>query len=128
MAVSVVCEVNAKNIGEAFAVLSGKPVYGVSSGRRSVTIFTTDGDAPQILSRLHDISSFKAVSHRENVAMIQVSDPDFIDSPGGISRISNAMSQAGINIIEVTTSKATINVFIEEKEIKRAREAIENVA
>ena len=127
IAVSIVCEVNAQNIREVFSVLSNKPVYGVSSGRKSVTIFTTDGDVAQILNQLHSIRDFKAVSHRENVAMIQISDPDFIDSPGGIAKISNALSQAGINIIEVTTSKATINVFIEENEIKRAKEAIENV-
>ena len=127
IAVSIVCEVNAQNIKEVFSVLKEKPVYGVSSGRKSVTVFTTDGDVSQILNQLHSIKDFKAVSHRENVAMIQISDPDFIDSPGGIAKIANALSQAGINIIEVTTSKATINVFIEEKEIKRAKEAIENV-
>jgi aspartate kinase len=127
IAISIVCEVNAQNIKDVFSVLSKKPVYGVSSGRKSVTIFTTDGDVAQILQQMHSVRGFKAVSHRENVAMIQISDPVFIDSPGGIAKISNALSQAGINIIEVTTSKATINVFIEEKEIKRAREAIENV-
>jgi len=127
IAVSIVSEVNGQNIREAFSVLSKKPVYGVSSGRKSVTIFTTNGDIVQILNQLHGIEGFKAVSHRENVAMIQISDPAFIDSPGGIAKISQALSQAGINIIEVTTSKATINVFIEEKEIKRAKEAIENV-
>ena len=127
IAVSIVCEVNTQNIREVFSVLREKPVYGVSSGRKSVTVFTTDGDVAQILNQLHSIKDFKAVSHRENVAMIQISDPDFIDSPGGIAKIANALSQAGINIIEVTTSKATINVFIEEKEIKRAKEAIKNV-
>jgi aspartokinase len=50
----------------------------------------------------------------------------FIDSPGGIAMISSALSQASINIIEITTSKATINVFIEEKQLKCAKEAIEN--
>jgi aspartate kinase len=127
IAVSIVCEVNAQNIREAFSVFSKKPVYGISSGRKSVTIFTTDGEVAQILNHLHSIRDFKAVSHKEHVAMIQTSDPDFIDSPGGIAKISNALSHAGINIIEVTTSKATINVFIEENEIKRAKEAIENV-
>ena len=127
IAISVVCEVTAQNIRNVFSVLSKKPVYGVSSGRKSVTIFTTDGDVAQILNQLHSVGGFKAVSHRENVAMFQISDPDFIDSPGGIAKISNGLSQAGINIIEVTTSKATINVFIEENEIKRAKEAIENV-
>jgi len=127
IAISIVCEVNAQNIRNVFSVLREKPVYGVSSGRKSVTIFTTDGDVAQILNQLHNIKGFRALSHRENVAMFQISDPDFIDSPGGIARISNALSQAGINIIEVTTSKATINVFIEENEIKRAKEAIGNV-
>jgi aspartokinase len=50
----------------------------------------------------------------------------FIDSPGGVAMISNALSQDSINIIEITTSKATINVFIEEKQLKCAKEAIEN--
>jgi aspartate kinase len=127
IAISIVCEVDAQSIRDVFSVLSKKPVFGVSSGKKSVTVFTTDGDVGKILNQLHSVSEFKAVSHRENVAMIQISDSGFIDSPGGIAKISNALSQAGINIIEVTTSKATINVFIEEKEIKRAKEAIENV-
>ncbi|MGD0644287.1 MAG: ACT domain-containing protein [Candidatus Bathyarchaeia archaeon] len=127
IAISVVCSVNAENITDIFSVLSKKPVYGVSSGRKSVTIFTAGNDATQILNKLHGIKGSKAITHRENVAMVQISNPIFIDSPGGIARISTALSQAGINIIEVTTSKATINVFIEESQIKRAKEAIENV-
>jgi aspartokinase len=76
---------------------------------------------------MHSISGFKAVSHRENVAMIQISHPTFIESPGGVAALSTALSRKGINIIEVTTSKATINVFIEENQLKRAKEAISNV-
>jgi aspartokinase len=37
------------------------------------------------------------------------------------------VSRSGINIIEVTTSKATINVFIEENQLKKATEAINHV-
>jgi len=127
IAISVVCDVNAENIKDIFLALSKKPVYGVSSGRKSLTIFTEDGDVAQVLNKLHGIKGSKAITHRENVAMVQISNPVFIDSPGGIAEISTALSQAGINIIEVTTSKATINVFIEESQIKRAKEAIENV-
>jgi aspartokinase len=77
---------------------------------------------------LHNINGFKAISHRENAGLLQVSDPTFIDSPGSVARISTALSRAGINILEVTTSKATINVFIEGDKLKSAREAIENVS
>ena len=127
IAFNVVCEVNAKNISEVFLSLSQKPVYGVSSGSRSITVFTSDGDIADIVRKLHSIAGFKAVSHRENVAMLQVRHPTFIESPGGVAALSMALSRQDINIIEVTTSKATINVFIEENQLKRAKEAISNV-
>jgi aspartate kinase len=127
LAINVVCEVNSENLGEIFAVLHQNAVYGVSSGRKSITVFTSDGNVHMVISRLHSLKGFKAISHRENVAMLQISHPVFIDSPGGVAKISSALSQQGINIIEVTTSKATINVFIEENQLRRAKEAINNV-
>jgi len=127
IAINVVCKVNAENISEVFLALSQKPIYGVSSGSRSITVFTSDGNITEVIRKLHSTPGFKAVSHRENVAMLQVRHPTFIESPGGVAALSTALSQKGINIIEVTTSKATINVFIEENQIKRAKEAIRNV-
>jgi aspartate kinase len=127
LAINVVCEVNAENLREIFGVLSQNPIYGVSSGRKSLTVFTSDGNVNKVIDRLHTVEGFKAISHRENVAMIQINHPMFIDSPGGVARISSALSRGGINIIEVTTSKATINVFIEESQLKRAMEAISDV-
>jgi aspartate kinase len=127
LAINVICEVNAENLREIFAVLSQNPIYGVSSGRKSLTVFTSDGNVNTIMNRLHSVKSFKAISHRENVAMVQINHPMFIDSPGGVARISSALSRESINIIEVTTSKATINVFIEESQLKRAMEAIGDV-
>ena len=127
LAINMVCEVNAENLREVFSVLSQKPIYGVSSGRRSITVFTSDGNVAEVVNKLHNVATFKAVSHRENVALLQVSHPMFIDSPGGVARISSALGEQGINIIEVTTSKATINVFIEENQLRKEMEAISNV-
>jgi aspartate kinase len=124
LAINVVCEVNAQNLQRVFSVLSQKPIYGVSSGKRSLTVFTSDSNVREVLNKLHAIEGFMAISHRENVALLQVSHPMFVDSPGGVARISSTLSQSGINILEVTTSKATINVFIEEKQLKKATEAI----
>jgi aspartate kinase len=127
LAINVVCEVKTENLKAIFQALSQNPVYGVSSGRNSITVLTSDGNVNEVMNRLHRTQSFKAISHRENVAMLQISHPIFIDSPGGVAKISSALSQQSINIIEITTSKATINVFIEESQLKRAREAINNV-
>jgi len=127
LAINVVCEVNTENLKAIFQALSQNPLYGVSSGRKSITVLTSDGNVNDVINRLHRTQGFKAISHRENVAMLQISHPMFIDSPGGVAKISSALSQQSINIIEITTSKATINVFIEESQLKRAREAINNV-
>jgi aspartate kinase len=127
VAINVVGEVSAENLSALFSELRQKPIYGVSSGKRSITIFTSDGSIHGIVNALHSIPVFKAVSHREKVALLQTSHPLFVDSPGGVARISTALCEAGINILEVTTSKATINVFIEESQLKRAMEAIRNV-
>ena len=127
LAINVVCEVNAENLREVFSVLRRNPIYGVSSGRKSITVFTSDGNVNKVINRLHSVKGFKAISHRENVAMLQINHPTFIDSPGGVAKISSALSQEGINIIEVTTSKATINVFIEENQLRKAKEAIGDV-
>lgn len=127
LAINVVCDVNAENLKEVFSALSPKQIFGVSSGRQSITVLTTDGDVAQVITKLHSVKSFKAVSHRENVAMLQISHPTFVDSPGGVAAISTALSQESINIIEVTTSKATINVFIEEMQLNKAKEVISHV-
>ena len=127
IAINVVCRVSAENISEVFSSLSQKLIYGVCSGSRSITVFTSNGNITEVIHKLHRVSGFKAVSHRENVAMLQVTHPTFIESPGGVAALSTSLSQKGINIIEVTTSKATINVFIEENQLKRAKDAIENV-
>jgi aspartate kinase len=127
LAINMICGVNAENLSQIFQALSRNPVYGVSSGRKSITVFTSDGNVSEVISKLHDLQDLKAISHRENVAMLQVTHPLFIDSPGGVAKISSALSREAINILEVTTSKATINVFIEENQLKRAKDAISNV-
>jgi aspartate kinase len=126
LAVNVICEVNTKNLGLLFQVVKSKLVYGVSSGRRSITVFISEENIKKVLNDLHKTKSFKAISHKKDVSLIQINHPMFIDSPGGVAMVSSALSKASINIIEITTSKATINVFIEEKQLKCAKEAIEN--
>lgn len=127
LAINVVCDVTPVNLQAIFSVLQARPIYGVSSGNNSITVFTSDGSVNEVLNQLHQLKKFKAISHRENVALIQVNHPTFVDSPGGVARISNALSAEGINIIEVTTSKATINVFIEDNQLRRAEKAIGDV-
>ena len=126
LAINVICEVTTDNLAKLFQVFKSDLVYGVSSGSRSITVFISKTDTKKILNELHKIRSFKAISHKEDVSLLRISHPMFIDSPGGVAMISSTLSRASINILEITTSKTTINVFIEAKQLKSAKEAIVN--
>ncbi len=129
VAISLVCDINSKSLSQIFAALDGSKILGVSTGRSSVTIFVSTSNLNDLMNKLHDLSSIKALSCLANVGLIEIFHPIFVDSPGWIAKISNALASRNINIIEVTTSKAAISIFIDERKVKEAvkvvRDALE---
>ncbi len=126
-AVTAVGMIDSENLSELFSTLRGEAIRGVSTGKRSVTIFAKLRDAKETVNKLHSLGCFKAVSFRDKVGMIEVTHPVFIDSPGWVAKVTNMLASKGINIIEVTTGKATINLFIDEKNLKDAIKAVGEV-
>jgi len=129
VAVSLVCDIVPRNMSRLFGSLGNRTIYGISTGKGSLTIFTSSEDLRTLVNSLHSLNAGKALSSRGNVGLIELTHPDFIDSPGWIARISGALASGNINIIEITTSKATINIFIDESKIddavKVVRDALE---
>jgi aspartate kinase len=115
------------NLSELFSKLHPKPIYGVCTGKKSMTVFTSPENINKTIKELHALGTFKAVSQKSKVGMIEVTHPDFIDSPGWVSKISSALASKNVNIIEITTSKSTINVFIDEEKLNLASEIIGDV-
>jgi len=130
LAVSLVCNINPKNMSKIFASLSSRPIYGISTGKGSLTVFTSSEEPNELVSELHDLNVSKALSCRGNVGLIELTHPIFIDSPGWIAKISSALASRNINIIEITTSEATINIFVDESRlddaVKVVRDALES--
>jgi len=126
-AVTVVCKISPENLSKIFSTLSQETIYGVSTGKKSITVFSRLTNAKEAINRLHDLQCLKAVSLRDKVGVIEVTHPSFIDSPGWVAKITDKLASKGINIIEVTTSKATINLFIEEKSLNDAFKAVGEV-
>ncbi|MEM3407435.1 MAG: aspartate kinase [Nitrososphaerota archaeon] len=124
IAINIICEINSENLCKIFSILNENPIHGISTGKNSITIFTEINDLNKKIKELHDFSPFKAISYKEKIGMIQIINPIFIESPGWVARIAEALASKNINIIEVTTSKATINVFIDEDKIEEAIELI----
>jgi aspartate kinase len=120
IAINIICEINSENLCKIFSILNENPIHGISTGKNSITIFTEINDLNKKIKELHDFNSFKAISYKEKIGMIQIINPIFIESPGWVAKIAEALASRNINIIEVTTSKAAINVFIDEDKIEEA--------
>jgi len=119
-ALTLIGNMNTENLSRLFSALGNHEIFGVSTGGNSITVFAKVGASKRMVRQLHDLGCFKAVSSREGVGVVKLLNPDFIDSPGWIARISRALAEKGINILEMTTSKAAINVFLDEKRLNEA--------
>ncbi|MCX8171028.1 MAG: aspartate kinase [Candidatus Bathyarchaeota archaeon] len=128
-AISLICDITPESFSRIFAALTGNEILGVSTGKRSITVFVMTQNLKDLMNKLHGLSDVKALSCLTNIGLIEVSHPIFVDSPGWVAKIASALASKGINIIEITTSKATINIFISEARIKEAinvvRDALE---
>jgi len=123
-AVSLVCSIKSNIISHAISIFGDRPIYGISTGRSSLTIFTSSKNLHSLLKKIHNSGICKALSSRDNVGLIELTHPSFINSPGWVAKISEALASESINIIEITTSKSTINVFIDEYKIDEAVKAV----
>ena len=126
MAVSLVCEISPKNVSTLIGSFGSRPIYGISTGKASLTVFTSSEEPNKLISDLHSLNICKALSCRSSVGLIELNNPVFVDSPGWVARISEALASQSINIIEITTSKSTINIFVDESRIEGAIQVVRN--
>jgi aspartate kinase len=119
-ALTLIGTINPQNLSRLFSALGGNEIFGISTGESSVTVFLKAKNSKYVIRQLHDLRCFKAVSSREKVSVVKLLNPDFIDSPGWVAKISGSLAKKGINILEVTTSRAAINVFLDESSLEEA--------
>ncbi len=112
--------INSNNLSELFSTLGNSEILGISTGGSSVTVFAQVHDSKRITRKLHALECFKAVSSRGYVGVVKMLNPEFIDSPGWIAKISGSLADKDINILEMTTSKASISVFVDERRLDEA--------
>ncbi len=124
VAISLVCNIESESLSRIFAALSNTRIFGVSTGRGSITIFVSTPNLKDLMNKLHNLDVCKALSCLTNVGLVEVAHPVFVDSPGWVAKIAEALASEGINIIEVTTSKATISIFVEEAKVKEAAKIV----
>ncbi|MFQ6107694.1 MAG: aspartate kinase [Thermoplasmata archaeon] len=104
-----------------FSVLERSKVYGISTGRRSLTVFIYGRNAGRALRAAHKKGIFEAISHMEGLGVVEIMHPDFINLHGIVAKITNMLAAKNLNIIEVSTSKASIDIFLREEDVETAK-------
>jgi len=95
-------------------------LYGVSIGTKHIGTYVTENYAQQSYDLIHPIvieeEKLKSVTLKNDIALIITRSRDFIETPGIIEKITRPLAQSNINIIEMTTIKTDILIFLEWKD------------
>ncbi len=103
-------------------------LYGVSVGTKHIGIYVMENYTQQSYDLIHPIiiedERLKSVTLKKDIALIIARSRDFIETPGIIERITRPLAENNINIIEMTTIKTDILIFLEWKDRRFAYKII----
>lgn len=106
-------------------------IYGISAGQNSITLFLDKCDADNAYHILHNLviaeDSLSSISLGRDIAMLTMINPDFIETPGVITEITNPLKEQHINIVEISSSQTAIVLFINWEDGKVAYDLIKEV-
>ncbi len=106
-------------------------IYGISTGQNSITVFVNKKDSERAHQIMHDVvvenEHLSSLSLGKEIAMITFNRPDFIDTPGIISDITQPLRNNNINIVEISSSETSVMIFVDWKDGKKAYELVKGV-
>lgn len=95
-------------------------LYGVSIGTKHIGIYVMKSFTQKSYDLIHPIviedERLKSVTLKKDIALIIARSRDFIETPGIIERITHPLAENNVNIIEMTTIKTDILIFLEWKD------------
>jgi aspartate kinase len=108
----------------------GINILNVSTGSWSITFFVDYEDAETAVKALHDTvvikGHAKAVTKGDRCAMITISGRELIQTPGVIASALDPLGESGVNVVEVSTSKAEITIFVHWNDRRNALNLIKS--
>ena len=94
----------------------GINILNISTGSWSITFFVDYGDSESAVRALHDSVVLKggarAVTKGDRCAMITLAGRELIQTPGVVAAALAPLGENRVNVIEVSTSKAEITIFV----------------
>jgi aspartate kinase len=96
---------------------AGINIFGVSIGPRSFSLYVKESEAEKAVDLVHQVVRedpvMKSVTVQKGLAMIITESEKFIYTPGVIAKLAKPVGEAGINIIEILSSRASISFFVD---------------
>jgi aspartate kinase len=113
----------------------GMNIMNISTGSWSISFFVYAEDAERAVRTLHDLVTAKgpakAVTKGGQCAMITVAGRELIYTPGVVAKALLPLAESGVNVVEVSTSKAEIAIFVNwgdrRKALKLVKEALSDM-
>jgi len=111
---------------------AGLPLLGMSINHNSLILYLPMNGPDRLLEALHSIvirdKRIIALAVRKGMAFIRVKGVGLEETPGVISRITNVLNSADINIYGIFTITSSVELFIDlnkrEKALRLIREAL----
>lgn len=106
-------------------------ILGIAAAQNSVTFFLDKEVLDMAYQLLHDVvienENLSSLSLGDDVAMICLSDTDFVDTPGIISEFTEPLRENNINIVELSSSQTAITIYVDWEDGKEAHHLIKNI-
>jgi len=106
----------------------GISLYGISIGTQHIGLYLLEKYSQKSYDLIHPIvvenKQLKSVTLKKEVSLLIARSRDFIETPGIIERITRPLAENNVNIIEMTTIKTDILIFLEWKDRKFAYKII----
>ena len=106
-------------------------ILGISAGQNSMTVFIDKKDSNKAYHLLHNLvienDNLSSLSLGKDIAMITLISPDFIETPGIISNITEPLRKNHINIVEISSSQTAVVVFVDWKDGEKAHKLVKEV-
>lgn len=97
--------------------IEGISIQGVSTGRNYIGLYLLEQFTEKAYDAVHPIilknEFLKSVSLKKGIALLILSSRSFIETPGVIERITKPLAQNHINILEISSMKTDIMLFVE---------------
>jgi len=106
------------------------PLLGVSANCDSFIIYVPGSMLEKVLEPIHsavlDCPEALAVAVRENLALLKIKTAELEETPGIMSRFTQALYARNINIYGIFTVASGIHVFVDMALVKEALDAIKD--